>query len=240
MNAEDEHGNTPLISVSGDQRPHIAELLLAQGADATARNDFGITPLHGAAGAGASATVTLLLEHGADASAPDHTLQTPLHRAVAPFLRSPSPDTVALLLDVGADINAADQAGDTPLHLAAKGSESWHQPPTVETVRLLLDRGADVTAPNNDGGTACDVTHPDDESLRALLCPYPVTTKGPTPSPDVVQGSIPSSQASDRETLLQARDTLAGSAALNWSDEVPIGQWDGVKIAGLEGSRVPD
>ena len=91
----------------------------------------------------ASATVILLLEHGADAGAPDHTLQTPLHRAVAPFLRSPSPDTVTLLVDGGAHINAADQAGDTPLHLAAKGSESWHQPPTVvETVRLLLDSRA--------------------------------------------------------------------------------------------------
>ena len=158
--------------------------MLAEGADATARNDFGITPLHGAAEAGASATVILLLEHGADAGAPDHTLQTPLHRAVAPFLRSPSPDTVTLLVDGGAHINAADQAGDTPLHLAAKGSESWHQPPTVvETVRLLLDRGADITAANNDGNTACDVAHADDESLRTLLCLYPVTAKGPTPAP---------------------------------------------------------
>ena len=52
VNAEDEHGNTPLISVSGDPRPDVAELLLAHGADATARNDFRNTPLHGAAGPG--------------------------------------------------------------------------------------------------------------------------------------------------------------------------------------------
>ena len=38
--------------------------------------------------------------------------------------------------------------------------------------------------------------------------------------------------ASDYEALLAARDTLAGSAELNWSARVPIEVWDGVKVGG--------
>ena len=37
---------------------------------------------------------------------------------------------------------------------------------------------------------------------------------------------------SDCETLLDARDTLAGSAALNWSEETPITQWEGITLRG--------
>ena len=35
---------------------------------------------------------------------------------------------------------------------------------------------------------------------------------------------------SDCETLLAARDTLAGSATLNWSSDIPIARWDGVSV----------
>ena len=37
---------------------------------------------------------------------------------------------------------------------------------------------------------------------------------------------------SDCDTLLAARDTLAGSAALNWSAGTPIDQWVGITAAG--------
>ena len=36
----------------------------------------------------------------------------------------------------------------------------------------------------------------------------------------------------DCETLLVARDTLAGTATLNWSETTPIAQWDGVSLSG--------
>ena len=36
----------------------------------------------------------------------------------------------------------------------------------------------------------------------------------------------------DCEALLAARDILAGSATLNWSASNPIGQWEGVTLAG--------
>ena len=38
---------------------------------------------------------------------------------------------------------------------------------------------------------------------------------------------------SDCETLLAARDTLSGSATLNWSADIPIEEWDGIRIVGL-------
>ena len=37
---------------------------------------------------------------------------------------------------------------------------------------------------------------------------------------------------SDCETLLVARDTLAGSGSVNWSETTPITQWDGVGLGG--------
>ena len=36
----------------------------------------------------------------------------------------------------------------------------------------------------------------------------------------------------DCEALLEARDTLAGTATLNWSANVPIGNWDGITVGG--------
>ena len=38
---------------------------------------------------------------------------------------------------------------------------------------------------------------------------------------------------SDCETLLAARDTLAGTATLNWAADTPISQWDGVGLEGM-------
>ena len=41
---------------------------------------------------------------------------------------------------------------------------------------------------------------------------------------------------SDCDTLLAARDTLAGTATLNWSAHTPIADWDGIGDDSLEGS----
>ena len=37
----------------------------------------------------------------------------------------------------------------------------------------------------------------------------------------------------DCEALLAARDTLAGSATLNWSADTPITEWEGVAVGGV-------
>ena len=44
------------------------------------------------------------------------------------------------------------------------------------------------------------------------------------------------SDSSDEAVLLAARDTLAGTATLNWSADVPISEWDGIGDDSLEGT----
>ena len=39
----------------------------------------------------------------------------------------------------------------------------------------------------------------------------------------------------DCDTLLTARDTLAGTATLNWSADTPIADWSGVVLGGSSG-----
>ena len=157
--------------------------------------------------------------------------------------RVPSAEIITLLLDAGAEVNAADQQGNTPLHMAAAPGAGWNNPSDVGFIKALLDAGADTTAVNDDGDTACDVARRFDEGEAAqdLLCRYPASATGPTPTPHAgVEVSTPPGQAQDMETLLRARDALAGGAALNWSEEAPIDQWDGVETGGPRGSRVPD
>ena len=36
----------------------------------------------------------------------------------------------------------------------------------------------------------------------------------------------------DCNVLLESRNQLAGSASLNWSEDIPIAQWDGVSLGG--------
>ena len=57
-------------------------------------------------------------------------------------------------------------------------------------------------------------------------------TKGAVPESDSNPGLL-----SDCGVLLAARDTLAGSATLNWSSDKPIGSWDGVSLGGNTSAR---
>ena len=52
-------------------------------------------------------------------------------------------------------------------------------------------------------------------------------TGGAVPNPDANPGLV-----SDCETLLAARDTLAGTVALNWAANTPMLEWDGVSYQG--------
>ena len=52
-------------------------------------------------------------------------------------------------------------------------------------------------------------------------------TDGAVSDPDNNPGLV-----SDCETLLAARDTLAGSATLNWAADTSISDWDGVTVGG--------
>ena len=67
--------------------------------------------------------------------------------------------------------------------------------------------------------------------------PWSETATGtPTSSDCVTEGAVTDATntglISDCEALLATEDTLAGSASLNWSEDTPIGQWEGVSLGG--------
>jgi len=117
-------GDTALHIAGAAYRPEIIGLLLAAGADVSARNRRGAQPLHYAADglAGSprwnppaqAATVRGLIRAGADPNAGDRSGVTPLHRAV----RTRCAAAVRALLDGGADPRQANGNGSTPLDLA--------------------------------------------------------------------------------------------------------------------------
>ena len=59
--------------------------------------------------------------------------------------------------------------------------------------------------------------------------PSPVATPTPTSPPTPMPAE---SLTDDRLVLLEMRDALAGTGALNWDNHLPVGNWDGVTIAG--------
>ena len=61
------------------------------------------------------------------------------------------------------------------------------------------------------------------ESGSASNCTAGTAVQDPVNSPGLV---------SDCEALLQARDTLAGSSTLNWSDATPMQDWSGITLGG--------
>ena len=74
----------------------------------------------------------------------------------------------------------------------------------------------------------------------ATPTPPPTATPAPTPTPrplsdicgDAVDDSLNTGLVGDCNALLAARDTLRGTAALNWAPSTPIATWDGVTLGG--------
>ena len=63
----------------------------------------------------------------------------------------------------------------------------------------------------------------------------PVATATPDASPCTNSRAVPNPEAPglvrDCNTLLAVKDTLRGSASLNWSKTIPINRWDGVTVS---------
>jgi ankyrin repeat protein len=143
-------GDTALHMASAAFRFHVAELLVAHGADCRAKNRRGAEPLHYAADANRwepvlqVKTIEYLLSAGANPNALDRSGVAPLHRAV----RTRSLPAVRALLNGGASPRAPNKAGSTPLHLAVQttgrgGSGSEHaRQQQAGIIKLLLDCGA--------------------------------------------------------------------------------------------------
>lgn len=113
VNAQDEHGNTPLKYASCEPVPAAVRKLIELGADVNLGDDRGFTPLHGAAAHGFYAEAVemaeALLARGADVNARSRELGfVPLHEATGG-------DVIRLLIARGADPNVRNDAGLTPL-----------------------------------------------------------------------------------------------------------------------------
>jgi ankyrin repeat protein len=155
---------TPILLAARNGSLETARVLLAKGANLTAKDLLGNTALATAVSNGDKAMVKLLLARGADPKS-DNSFALALHsgkrelidlflakdvtattRDLLFAVQSGKPEVVELVLRTKVDVNAAEQ-GRTALMLAAgKGSP--------EVVALLLAKGADVKAADGDGRTA--------------------------------------------------------------------------------------
>ncbi len=147
-------GDTALHVAAAAYRRELAESLVANGADAGARNRRGAEPLHYAADGSPGSeswdpdaqrrVIEYLISAGADPNAVDKSGVAPLHRAV----RTRSSAAVDALLVNGADPRLMNKSGSTPLHLAVQntgrsdsGSEAAHDEQR-RVIELLLEHGA--------------------------------------------------------------------------------------------------
>ena len=160
-------------------------LLIAQGADADARDRYGQTALHRAAELGLAETIRTLIELGADVGAGDRHGWTPLHEAAG---WGHSPDIITTLLEVGAALQARDRSGRSPLHVAG----GWSDDP--EMVARLVELGAELEAVDNEGMTPLELARQqgapvvakalETASRPADAAPTPVSERGPEPGSD--------------------------------------------------------
>ena len=116
VNGYSADGWTPLHLAAFFGHAKIVELLLAHGADVTARskNPNANTPLHAALAANQKLAAGLLIGRGADLNATDAGGWRPLHLAAA----NNNLDSMRTLIAQGADVNARNKDGLTPLAIA--------------------------------------------------------------------------------------------------------------------------
>jgi ankyrin repeat protein len=116
INAYSADGWTPLHLAAFFGHARIAELLLAAGADVTARsrNTIAKTPLHAALAGNHKFVAGLLIGGGSDLNAADGNGWHPLHIAAA----NNNLETIKVLIAQGADATLANREGLTPLSIA--------------------------------------------------------------------------------------------------------------------------
>jgi len=133
VNAFSADGWTPLHLAAFFGHAKIAELLLAQDADVTARsrNANTNTPLHAALAGNHKMVAGLLIGAGADVNAADGNGWRPLHIAAA------NNNLIAMktLIAQGADVSAANGEGQTPLTIAQEKNQK-------EAAAILRQHGA--------------------------------------------------------------------------------------------------
>jgi ankyrin repeat protein len=167
VNAQDDHGVTPLLLASTNRSPAMVRRLLEEGADPRLGRHTGVTPLMMASRTGSVEIVRMLVDRGADVNARETShQQTSLMWAVS----ENHTDVIQVLLENGADVGARTPArqtrvavsgqfaggecclpnyvgGFTPLLFAAQQGH-------VDAARQLLGAGADINDTAADGSSA--------------------------------------------------------------------------------------
>ena len=108
-------GSTALGHAAKHGHNEIAELLIENGADVSAKSLKGLTPLHHAASEGHKEIAELLIAGGADVNAKTKSGTTPLHLAAWKGHKV----IAELLIAKGANENAKADNGATPLDMAS-------------------------------------------------------------------------------------------------------------------------
>ena len=158
-------GDTGLHVAAAAYDRTTAELLVANGAQARARNRRGAEPLHYAADGipdrahwdpdGQREVIDYLVATGADPDARDDSGVAALHRAV----RTRCSAAVHALLENGANPLMTNKRGSTPLHLAVQNTGRGESGSTAakdqqrEIINLLLQYGAQPTDTDANGKT---------------------------------------------------------------------------------------
>jgi len=179
LNANDEHGWTPLSLAVREGKKDVVEFLLSKGADVNAQDGIGWPALVVAVEGGYPEVVRILLANGADVNVRDQTGETPMstakmHKdtAMMDILKQapaiPRKDTIfracgdgdlnrvkTLLKEDPHVANVTNPFGRTPLHFAVLADSN-------ELVALLLEKGADANVKDKNGETALH--------LAASLC----------------------------------------------------------------------
>ena len=122
----------------------MAEILLENGADVTAKDAFGVTPLIEAAMFEREDVVHILIKHGANVGDRNNFNETSLHVTNDSRIAE-------ILIQNGADVNAKDEFGNTPLHNAASSG-------IFELAKILIEHGANVCAEDESSETALHLT----------------------------------------------------------------------------------
>ncbi|KAL3893869.1 MAG: hypothetical protein SGPRY_013970, partial [Prymnesium sp.] len=171
VHATSSVGNSPLHLAAKKGHTRAIDMLLAAGADVTARNGCGWSPLHYAVRYGHAHAAEALIRCGANVYAPDALGTAPHELASSPEMASVlrgkagwqqkdaalldaaeqgDAQEVLRLLQANAFVDASSPAGDTALHRAARFGD-------VEAVKPLTSRRAQIDAQDKLGRPALDL-----------------------------------------------------------------------------------